>query len=357
MRNIYIIYTKYGHVQMWLSTSNYCANGVLPLQEFLKKMFNRYWRDYPWFMQVMLFGLMVFTFAFFFLFAANMLIPRITGYSINALFSVNETSSPALIQSSLTLQLISAIGVFALPAISFAHLTHPRKWEYLGLRKPVKLSHLVLSVLIILAALPIFLELASLIKLIDFGKGANEMQGREEQIQKAYLNIKTPAQFAFTFLVMAIVPAVVEELFFRGVVFRLVYKQNGKLLLSAIVSAIVFALMHGSPYNYLSIFLAGLMLCYIYYLTGSLWCNIAAHLFYNGIQVYLIYLSDSNQAIKAIIESNKVPMYYFLGGVIVFAVCLYLLFKSRTPLGKYWANDYTQEEMEQIANSENNNEQ
>jgi membrane protease YdiL (CAAX protease family) len=323
--------------------------------EFLKKMFNRYWRDYPWFMQVIMLGLMIFTFTSFFLIAGNVLVKNISGYTIHDITGATTQSSYSLIRAGMLLQAISSIGVFIIPALCFAHLTHPDKMDYLGLRRPGKYIQLILGILIMLGALPLFVELAALIKHINLGAGINAMQDREEAMVKAYLTMKTPLQFILALVVLAIIPAIGEELLFRGVIFRLIYKRNNKLLLSACISALLFALLHGSPYNYPSIFIAGVLLSYLYYLTGSLWCNILAHMVYNGTQVWLEYIATDNLAIKKMSDSNQVPLALLLAGAVVFAGALYVLYKNRTPLPKTWVNDFTNEELEVIANSQNNN--
>ncbi len=76
---------------------------------------------------------------------------------------------------------------------------------------------------------------------------------------------------------MAILPALCEEFFFRGGVFLLLKKLTGKLWFPAIVSSLFFALTHDQPSQMIVIFLMGLMLAFVYELTGSLWMSILLH--------------------------------------------------------------------------------
>lgn len=76
---------------------------------------------------------------------------------------------------------------------------------------------------------------------------------------------------------MAFLPAVCEELFFRGGVFFLLKKLTGKLWFPAIVSSLFFALPHDQPSQMIVIFIMGLMLAFVYELTGSLWMSILLH--------------------------------------------------------------------------------
>ena len=103
--------------------------------------------------------------------------------------------------------------------------------------------------------------------------------------------------------------------------------------------------MHSNPYGMLSIFLAGLLLGGIYYLTGSLWCSIAAHACYNGLQIFLTYAAKASPTLKVIEETSSVPLSWVITGTIVFASVFYLMWKNRTPLPNNWSEDYTPEEL------------
>ena len=92
-----------------------------------------------------------------------------------------------------------------------------------------------------------------------------------------------------------------------------------------------------------------MILALVYYLTGSIWCSILAHLLNNGLQVVLMYLSSENETINAVKESEQLPFYIPLGGLVLFIVCLYGLLKEKTPLSPGWSNDYTQEELSENA--------
>ncbi len=76
---------------------------------------------------------------------------------------------------------------------------------------------------------------------------------------------------------MALLPALCEEFFFRGGVFFLLKKLTGKIWFPAIVSSLFFALTHDQPSQMIVIFLMGLMLAFVYELTGSLWASILLH--------------------------------------------------------------------------------
>jgi membrane protease YdiL (CAAX protease family) len=93
------------------------------------------------------------------------------------------------------------------------------------------------------------------------------------------------------------VAPVVEELFFRGVVFRSVRDRYG-FAVGAIVSAIVFGLVHYVPSPWRDAALlqsamvfTGLALAWIYERRGTILAPIAAHMAFNTIGIWIILRS------------------------------------------------------------------
>lgn len=312
-------------------------------------MFSRYWRSYPWWLQLMLFGLMVFIFISLSQIAAFVIIPKATGVPLADLAEVNGKSSFAVIKGVFIFQVISAIGLFLLPSLLFANLAHPRPGRYLGLVKPGKAIQPLLAIVAMVAATPVFLFIASVVRMIGLGAGADAMQQKADDLTKVFLDAAPQLGFGIVMLVMAILPAIAEELFFRGIFLRFAQKRSTTMVVPVSISAMAFALAHGTPYSFLAIFFAGVALAVIYYLTGSLWCSMLAHMFYNGFQVSLDYFGSDNASVKAVMESNSVPVLYVLLGAAISAGAFYLLWKSRTLLPPNWADDYTQEELSQKA--------
>ena len=89
-------------------------------------------------------------------------------------------------------------------------------------------------------------------------------------------------------LTSAVVPAVCEELLFRGVVFS---AFEGRGTWRAIwLSSAVFALMHGNLYGLPAYFLVGAMSAFIVFATDSLYSGMLFHTTYNAAILVIVHL-------------------------------------------------------------------
>ena len=89
---------------------------------------------------------------------------------------------------------------------------------------------------------------------------------------------------------VGLVPAVFEEICFRGTICAGLSKSNKHL--AVWLSAIVFMLMHGGPEQTIHQLILGVIFGYIFIYTENLWITILIHFFNNGIAVTVMYISN-----------------------------------------------------------------
>jgi hypothetical protein len=311
----------------------------------------RYFRDYPWGLQLLLFGLMFFTLLMGLGGVIPVIFTKSTGYSFEQLAGLGPASLPALVHLAILMQGIMSIFTFLVPAMLFAYLSTPRPLQYLGLRAPGKSIQIVLVIFIMLGATPVLQLLEGLISKINFGATIKAEQDASDNMMNAFLNMTSFAGFIKVFVVMAIIPALGEEMFFRGMIMRFVKQRSRNMVLPVLFTATLFASVHGNIYGLLSIFVAGVLLSVIYYITGSLWCSIVAHLSFNGTQVILAYLANYNNPVKNYLGQNSIPIYLVIIGAAVFIASFYLLLKNKTPLPADWSDNFTQQELAERADN------
>ncbi len=78
------------------------------------------------------------------------------------------------------------------------------------------------------------------------------------------------------FFAMAILPPILEELFFRGILLHQFLKKY-PVWASIIVSAILFGVAHGNPPQIVAGFLGGCLLGWVYFKTNNIWYCILIH--------------------------------------------------------------------------------
>lgn len=118
----------------------------------------------------------------------------------------------------------------------------------------------------------------------------------------------------WTLLAVVVIAPVAEELLFRGMLTEMLRRHTGTAA-AVIVSSVVFALMHLQPAVMIDAFLAGMALCYIYFLTRSIYACILLHMFNNAIAMSMQVLEYQDKTFGEIIDSSSL---YF----IIYAVAL-----------------------------------
>ncbi len=303
-------------------------------------MFTSYWRNYPWALQVALFMLMVFIMTSLSTVIILWLVPVITGVPFEQMAGLHEGSARKIIDAALLGQFLSSIVMFLVPSGLFAYLAHPRPAEYLGLRSPGKKIQLLIIIIIMAGFTPLILGFEGLMRTIDLGANIRASQKAHDEIFNAYLSMPSIKYLLIGVIVMGITPAVAEELVFRGVVMRFAHKRSKNIKTSIFASALLFAVIHFDAYGFFPIFVSGVFLGTVYYLTGSLWCSMLAHALHNSMQVCLLYAANNNAALKTFVGGNSVPLYILAPAVVLFAGGLYLLWKNKTPLPAGWSSDF-----------------
>ena len=92
-----------------------------------------------------------------------------------------------------------------------------------------------------------------------------------------------------------VLPAVCEEFFFRGAFQQILQRWFGNMHVAVVATSVVFAVAHGDVYGLMPRFILGLLLGYLFTLSGSIVVNICAHFFNNTMVVLLYYLFRRQQ--------------------------------------------------------------
>ena len=234
----------------------------------------------------------------------------------------------------LFVQGVGSIGMFGFTALLLSQRETGFVMKRLGLNARPALKFVAVAVVSVLAAqvfIQFLVELNQRIPVPDGLKFLAEQGKKSEEVINALLKGGTFFQFLANILVLALVPAVGEELFFRGLVLGDLLKSKINPVAAIISTGFLFSMAHAEYNNILAIWVLGSFLGYLYYVSGSLRLSIAAHFTNNFILVLLKYLYTGGFISSDIAEADM-PVYAIVVSVVIFAGCLFLLNKWRRPI-------------------------
>lgn len=217
---------------------------------------------------------------------------------------MSQTGNPEFINFMKFLQTLQGIGLFTVPPLLAAYLFAPSVKEYLGMQAPNANSSFVLVILIMLLAMPLINLIAYFNANIDLPASMDSLENylkvKEESAQQlieAFLNVSTLGGLLFNIFLIGVLPAIGEELAFRGILQRLFTNWSRNPHVGIIVAAFLFSAMHMQFYGFIPRFLLGMLFGYLYYWSGSIWMPILAH-FVNNTTAVLAYFFMGGEMVE-----------------------------------------------------------
>ena len=125
-----------------------------------------------------------------------------------------------------------------------------------------------------------------------------------------------------TMMVMAVIMApIFEEIVFRGIIQKGLINKGTKPVTAIAISAVIFGLVHGNPWQFGGAVLLGSVLGFVYYKTKSLLLPIFLHAFNNLCSSLLIFYGNTESFADVFKVSEWVILFV---GIVLFAVFYYL---------------------------------
>ena len=123
------------------------------------------------------------------------------------------------------------------------------------------------------------------------------------------------------YMVIALLPPVVEELVFRGAILKSLTKRGElPVWLAIFLSSVLFALVHLNPAQMPHAFLIGLLLGWMYVRTGSIIPGVAYHWANNTMAYVMFHVYHNPQSLTDIIGPGTRPLLLAL----LFSLCIFL---------------------------------
>lgn len=136
----------------------------------------------------------------------------------------------------------------------------------------------------------------------------------------------TPVSLLLNLFVIAVLPAILEEMVYRGFILQTLRRYGDGLAI--LVSAILFGLMHGNILQIPFAFLIGLVMGFMVVQTGNIWMAVALHFTNNAIAVLLDY-AILNQSAE---QANRLILIVYGGCALIGLLALIPAVLLRSPL-------------------------
>lgn len=142
----------------------------------------------------------------------------------------------------------------------------------------------------------------------EFMRGFEEWAKAKEKLAEETTRVLTQfdsgGELILAILVIAILPAIGEELVFRGMIQNEFYRGTKNIHLSIWISAVLFSAIHMQFFGFVPRMLLGALFGYLYHWSGQLSIAILAHFVNNAFQVLMIYFAQGGYVDKDVVESN-----------------------------------------------------
>ena len=201
-------------------------------------------------------------------------------------------------------QVISQVFGFMLPPILYVMLVKEKPFNYLGFKKLQPWSLLgIVAIFTIIPFLAMVTEWNDGIKFPESMATLEQMLRNIQQLaNETTERFMTEGSLFSGLLIVAALAAISEELLFRSVIQKAFVKICKNAHIGIIITAIVFSAFHGDFFGFVPRFILGLMLGYMFYLSGSIFPSMLMHFVNNGTIVMLYYL-NKKEVINVDIET------------------------------------------------------
>ncbi len=244
--------------------------------------------------------------------------------------------NPAVIALLYIGQVLGIIILFITPTLLFSVFWTKSRLGYTGIKTKPALASLLIGAVGILLALPMINWLAELNQNMHLPSAFSAMEtwmknseAKAAEMTDVFTKGTTVGVLLLNLFVVAFMAAFSEELFFRGMLQKVLIECFKNKHMGIWIGAIFFSAFHMQFYGFLPRMLMGAYLGYLFVWTGSIWPGMIAHFINNGTAVFLVWLSNRG-AISA--DADKIgaegsQMIYVVSSIAMVAISMILFYR------------------------------
>ena len=215
---------------------------------------------------------------------------------------------------------LNHLAMFTLSAFVFAYWIRRRTWMSYFDTRPVDLDLLVKFVILLFLAYPLIGLSAVLLEHIDLPEWMISLDEKSIESLMNMLQMNGMGDLIVNLIIVALIPAIGEELLFRGVIQKELVKHMNNPHAAIFIASVIFSGFHLQIQGFIPKLIIGIVLGYAYYLTRSIWYPMLIHFVNNGIQVVLLFVAGDQ--LEAAQETEEKPEIIVLLMVVVFSCFL-----------------------------------
>ena len=159
-------------------------------------------------------------------------------------------------------------------------------------------------------------------------KIVNEMKDMMDETYRLLATAHTPAEFLSVVLIVALVPAVSEEMLFRGLVQRSFEDAWGGIR-GAVAAGVIFGAYHLNPFAIVPLVALGVYFGFIVYRSGNITVAVSAHFFNNFVACAAAYLALDEDFLVVAPSARPTPtlvaLNFMCASVVFLAATLYFV--------------------------------
>ncbi len=242
------------------------------------------------------------------------LIFRVDMAEINFL-NISDLDSNQIAALKLFQTFAGSIGMFLLPALIFPNAIGRGTSYFLKTKNPNRWFNWPIAFSVIIVSVPIVSWMYHLnqgmkfpVEWSSFETQIRHMEDKANEFTKVFTQANSYGMLFLNLIVVAVIPAICEELFFRGILQNFLKMCIYNEIVAIIFAAIIFSGFHGQFYGFLPRFVLGIILGFIYANSGSIWVVIFAHFINNAMATLMIFMVSYYPDVAILKDDYVFPM-------------------------------------------------
>lgn len=274
----------------------------------------------------------------------NMVFLGLSAFISIAVWDYNFFENPAMLTSFSNaemlpiiklFQALQTIGLFLIPGIVWAWFYTKPVHKSLMIGNSVRLEVVFAMLLLIIVAIPMINGLADINGALVFPDWLKELEqsfrsteNRAEHFMVALLKTDNVGIMLVNMFIVAVLPAVAEEVFFRGVLQNELERTFKNPIAAIVITAIIFSAFHFQFFTFLPRFILGMMMGLVYFWSRNIWVPIVLHFFNNALTV-ITWFWFSPEVINSSLDTVGTLNHYWVLSLLSTALVITVLYFTR----------------------------